>query len=166
MANYALIENNVICELHETLPINWRHISGLHLSEHNIEYLKSVGWYKIIKQIVPYDPETEHISDYEYRLENNEVFEYPIISAGAQRNINSPIEITQETFDYILFKIRERRNELLSATDYIELPSIKQIKGEEFVNNYLSYRQELRELPNKILNNEVDINNIVWPVKP
>lgn len=166
MANYALIENNQIIELHEKLPNNWRHVSGLHLSENNTEYLKSLGWYKITKQYVNYDPNIEKISEYEYKLENDTVFGYPVIGSVEGIITNSTIQITQETFDYMLFKVREKRNELLAMTDYIELPSIKQIKGEEFVNKYLSYRQELRELPNKVLNNEIDINNIVWPSKP
>ena len=49
MANFVLIENNIIIEKHDLLPKNWKHISGLHLAENDEEFLNSLGWYTVNK---------------------------------------------------------------------------------------------------------------------
>lgn len=79
MANYVYIENNNIQEYHDLLPKNWRNISGFYLLENDQNYLKSLGWYKVIKNQEIYDPSFQKITRYDYSFTGNEVYETPII---------------------------------------------------------------------------------------
>lgn len=62
---YALVENNQITNVVESLPVSWKHISGLNLITDNLA-LKNLGWYEVILDEPNYDLETETISGYEY----------------------------------------------------------------------------------------------------
>lgn len=77
MANYVFIENNIIKEYYDLLPKNWRHISGFNLIKDE-EYLKSLGWYKVINNNIDYDPSYKKIINYEYIFENDKVYQNPL----------------------------------------------------------------------------------------
>ena len=55
-------------------------------------------------------------------------------------------------------KIRSQRNYLLSQTDWIFAPDVNIINKDQ----WLSYRQELRDIPQTFSNPE----DVVWPTKP
>jgi hypothetical protein len=84
MAKYAYIENNprsggvIIKEYYDFLPQNWKNISGLNNIKDE-EYLKNIGWYKIIKNEINYDDSCERIISYNYIFENNNVYEIPVL---------------------------------------------------------------------------------------
>ena len=56
----------------------------------------------------------------------------------------------------LLENLRQRRNQLLTETDYLALAD------STLTDEMRSYRQALRDLPA----NTVDLANPVWPVKP
>ena len=59
-------------------------------------------------------------------------------------------------------ELRAERDRRLAATDYLFMPDINiQRKNEN--GPVLSYRQALRDLP---ANPDLDLDNVVWPVKP
>ena len=58
-------------------------------------------------------------------------------------------------------KLRTERNNLISETDYLILPDYT-ISSEEKKQEWLNYRQTLRDLPS----NTTDPENPVWPTKP
>lgn len=60
-----------------------------------------------------------------------------------------------------LFHVRSIRNQLLLTTDYVELPSIRETKSEEWKAAWDSYRQQLRDITDTD-----DIFNIKWPLSP
>ena len=78
MANYAYVQNNIPIEFYDLLPRCWKNISGLNNIKDE-EYLKSIGWYKIIKNEINYDDSRERIISYNYIFENNNVYEIPIL---------------------------------------------------------------------------------------
>jgi len=62
---YALVENNQIIQVVESLPTGWRNISGLNLIT-DILTLKNLGWHQVIFDEPIYNIETETIFGYEY----------------------------------------------------------------------------------------------------
>ena len=78
MANYAYVQNNVPIEFYDLLPKSWKNVSGLNNIKDE-EYLKSIGWYKIIKNEINYDNSCERIISYNYTFENNNVYETPLL---------------------------------------------------------------------------------------
>jgi hypothetical protein len=57
-------------------------------------------------------------------------------------------------------ELRKERNRRLAETDWVVLPDVQM--DEVTKNQWLSYRQALRDLPNTISN----IDNVVWPQSP
>ena len=57
--------------------------------------------------------------------------------------------------------LRQERNKLLAETDYLALTDYT-ISSEEKKQEWLTYRQALRDLPS----NTTDPENPVWPTKP
>ena len=73
----------------------------------------------------------------------------------------SPIPLTYEQ-KYALFIVeRDRR---LVATDYTQLPDVIALHDSAWLQGWVDYRQELRDLP--ALVNPSNIDNIPWPVPP
>jgi len=61
--------------------------------------------------------------------------------------------------DRDLFELRNKRNRLLSETDYLGL------SDNTLASNMKTYRQELRDLPSG-LDTVEKVANVTWPTKP
>lgn len=59
-------------------------------------------------------------------------------------------------------KMREKRNQLLTDSDYVLLGDVWSTLSPKQQNDFLQYRKELRDLPSTI----TDINNVIYPEKP
>jgi hypothetical protein len=66
-------------------------------------------------------------------------------------------------FDRAMNDLRSKRNSLLSATDYTQLPDVGFNAAEK--NAYMIYRQALRDMTNNIETAE-QAKSIVFPPKP
>ena len=62
-------------------------------------------------------------------------------------------------FDRAIEDLRQKRNRLLSATDFYGLQDVTMSE------DMTTYRQELRDLPNGLTTVE-EVNNVTWPTKP
>ena len=62
-------------------------------------------------------------------------------------------------FDRSIANLRQRRNSLLSATDFYALSDVTM--SEEMT----TYRQDLRDLPSGLTTVE-EVNTVTWPTKP
>ena len=62
-------------------------------------------------------------------------------------------------FDRAIADLRDKRNRLLSATDFYGLQDVTMSE------DMTTYRQELRDLPNGLTTVE-EVNNVTWPTKP
>lgn len=75
-----------------------------------------------------------------------------------------PAEFTVEKLDLgiepILTEIREKRNQLLTACDWTQLPDSP--LSAEKREQWAAYRQQLRDLPSTA----DEAGNVVWPEKP
>jgi len=75
MAEWALVENGQIIELHDLLPKNWRNHSGLDKSFDNLPFLNSLGWYRVEKQFQDYDRSLYKEEGFQYEIQHNKVIE-------------------------------------------------------------------------------------------
>lgn len=159
MAEWAHVEDGVIKELHDQLPVAWRNISGLNLSSGDTDFLATLGWIPVTKQYQDYDTITFKISGYNYQYIDGKVLETlqlaeipPNETVDVQRNIRRMMEI------------RKKRNDLLAQSDWTQLQDVQSILSEEQKYRWKKYRQDLRDLPAKYS----DINNkpfnVEWPV--
>jgi len=84
------------------------------------------------------------------------------VQTGEQRVVSltpeeiAAIQASQPTAAELMEQLRQRRNQLLTETDYLALAD------STLTDEMRSYRQALRDLPA----NTVDPANPVWPVKP
>jgi len=62
-------------------------------------------------------------------------------------------------FDRAITDLRQKRNALLSSTDFYGLSDVT------MSNDMKTYRQNLRDLTNGLSTVE-DVNNVTWPTKP
>lgn len=159
MANFVLIENNQITEKHDLLPINWRHVSGLSKLKDDESLLNSLGWYTVIKNNVSYDNTTHYIKSYEYSFENNRVYETPILQ------ISDPVP-EEVLFSLQLENIRSKRDKLLIETDWTQLADVQAIHNNDWKTSWANYRQQLRDLPNLCITGQINIYEVIWPIKP
>jgi hypothetical protein len=158
MANWAYIENNNIVETVDVLPKNWRNISNLNALENDVDFLKNLGWYPVIHNQVDYDPSTQTLKNKNITFNGQVVKE--ILFA----------EDIDKTFLYEDFmqKLKNTRDELLKKTDFMLLPDIINIKGNQWLQDMSMYRQQLRDLPNLYTdsNTYYDIRGVQWPQMP
>ena len=163
MSNWALVEDNQITGRYDLLPKSWRNISGLDLSKDNLPFLKSLGWYPVTKQNLPYDDSIYYISGYDYQLREDDVLEIPVLSEKA----------TQPAPDYSTLKnefiteLRKQRNQKLIESDWTQLLDIQSLFNEETKNKWIVYRQLLRDITQAYFENDiVHIGQVNWPEIP
>ena len=66
-------------------------------------------------------------------------------------------------FDRAMADLRQRRNALLSASDWTQLPDTTLTTAEK--TSWMNYRSELRNITNGLTTVE-DVNGVSFPVKP
>ena len=162
MANFALVENEIILERHDLLPKSWRHVSGLNLLYNDEPTLNSLGWYTVVKVPVYYDPSLKYVSEYEYSFVDNKVYETPIL-----KDVTSePEQTSEEVFNILLEELRIKRDQLLTETDWTQLADVQAIHSNDWKTSWANYRQSLRDLPNLCISGEINIYEVNWPIKP
>lgn len=166
MTVYVVVENQQITEIHYSLPLIWRNVSGFNLIGDDPETLKSYGWY-IVDVVTPeYDTETQvlgPIGDPVYDSENDTVTATYIIN-------DIPKEDATELQRRFLILVRDTRNYLISQSDWTMLADIVKIKSPEWVTAWENYRQNLRDYPDQFSFGPDDLppnfDGLVWPAKP
>lgn len=161
MAEWVYVENNQIKEYHSSLPKSWRNISGL--DKANVNYLTTLGWFKIEKNHDLFDEKTHKSDGYEYQIFDDRVVEtIKIVPLSTQEILLNDARKREEFFEYL----RGERNRRLSESDWTQLADV--YRSQEWKNNWEDYRQQLRDLPSLYQENntDVDFNSIAWPTKP
>ena len=159
MANYALIENNQLVGLYDSLPETWKNISNLHVLSDEEVY--PFGWRKIIKPGPEYDPATQYIGTIDYYVLGDNVYErYQILE------ILKPHQPSAEEIAYQVFMQWE------------EVRKLRDVKMNDFQWRYSRYDRQLRmglptsdniESMDSYMQALADITaqedpyNIVWP---
>jgi len=92
-----------------------------------------------------------------YKLVNGERIQLTV-EEEAQRD-QEEADWEAGAFDRAIADLRQRRNALLSATDFYALSDVT------MSDDMTTYRQNLRDLTNG-LSTVDDVNNVTWPTKP
>ena len=153
MAKWALVENNVVLEHHDQLPRNWKNHSGLYLSENNIEFLNSIGWYEVEYEEVEFNPDNFRVNGHTFTFNGTKVIAHAqlheITEEERQASIPQPVDM------------RAERNQKLQESDWTMYPDVIEKYGQEWYVKWKTYRQALRDLP------QVYPNGIYfWPELP
>lgn len=167
MANWAYIENGEVAELYYDIPQNWRNISNFFALENDLVALRSLGWYPVKNTTSPLLDDQEYgATTYVLNKRTNVVIENTTVVDKVQKDADT---IFNEHKQYFMQELRSQRNRLLSESDWSQLPDIQNIKSEEWKNTWLTYRQELRNLPefyDLSYDITMKIENINFPIKP
>jgi hypothetical protein len=164
MANFVFIEDNNIVEFHDSLPKNWRNTSRLDLLKDHEELLNQKGWYTVRKVEIAYNHQTHYLDGYVYNIEDNQVFEIPILKEIIYSTV--PDEQEEIRFNIELSNIRNVRDQLLRESDWTQMADVQQLRSQEWKDNWANYRQELRDVPNKCISGEINIYMVNWPTIP
>jgi hypothetical protein len=159
MAEWAYVENNEIVELHDLLPVSWRNISGLRNAADNIEFLNSVGWYRVVKDNSEHDTILFAVDTYTYDFIDNNVCETKILKQAFV-----PANNFQQLKLEFMHRLREKRNNILALSDYTQLEDVQQALSSNERYSWKVYRQSLRDLPALYAdNNELEVDSVIWP---
>lgn len=159
MAEWVYVEDNIIKEYHDLLPENWRNVSGLNLSKNDLPFLKSLGWFPVVKEYQSYDENYFRVDGYNYTIRENDVAESLILKEIEVPNLG--LHFYKISF---LTQLREERDRRLRNCDWTQLTDMQNKLSEEDKIKWLTYRQALRDLPELYLNDETtDINLVIWP---
>lgn len=161
MTIWAHVENNEVTGVYDILPNNWRNISGLNLSINDTEYLNSVGWFRIIVENQTFDIENYKIKRWNYSFENNSVVATPVIVEITEEERQAAIQSQISQQNHFIEEQRKQRNIKLQESDWVMFPDIIELKGQEWYNNWKTYRQLLRDLPQTYPD-----GNYNWPEIP
>lgn len=149
---YALVKNREILEGPRTLPENWENVSRLDLLPN--ESLAEIGWYPVVTDSIPlYNKATQYLVTH-YAIEESQVRESFEI-------VNYTSEEIQESIDTAWVQLRTERDRFLTESDWVELPSVRKNRSEEWATEWDQYRQALRDITDN-----ASITSVIWPKKP
>ena len=160
MANWAYVNDNKIIELCDFLPSNWKNVSGLNLSYDNLPFLKSLGWYPVVKQNDSYDDVNYFINSYDYEIRENDVYATYILSEKPYEPRPSQDDLKIKFME----ELRKERNKKLLESDWTQLVDI-QVKFDNTTKlNWIQYRQRLRDITDVYNSVDIfDLNQVQWP---
>jgi hypothetical protein len=126
MANYAFVENNKVVGVYDLLPKNWKNVSNFYLLSD--EELAIFNWYRLIKVVPEYTPETQRLGNPTHEFNNGlayEIFpvldiEIPIIQESVKyQPTEQDIEYQRQlAIDNEWIKIRQTRDELMKNFEW------------------------------------------------
>lgn len=168
MANFAYIENNQIQEVYDLLPNNWRNFSNFFALENDLEYLKTLSWYKIQKIIPDYNPQTQKLDHARRWFENDTVYETEEVIDLEVEPIPEPLteeqltEIKQNQVIAAWNDIRIHRDALMNSFDWRYSRYNRELRlsisPTDNINDLDKYMQDLANITK-----QQDPFNIMWP---
>ena len=138
-----------------TLPKSWENVTGLHLSNGDDAYLKTLGWLPLIETNVA--PSA------------NQTFDTDVVTVEEDRVllIHRARDMTaQEIADRDeshMAHLREERNQKLVGSDWTQAPDHSSPLADAKKAEWATYRQSLRDLPATV---DVSLWSDVWPTEP
>lgn len=163
MANYAIVKDGAIIELQDYVPVNWNNITNFIVYENDEAQLKQFGWYKIVKRVPQFNSYTQRLSAPRHSIENDVVYEdYDVTQV-----ISSNQEHYNEVQNNVLNQVRKARDKLLANSDWTQAVDIQQSKSPEWIDAWKTYRQNLRDLPQKLIQEPKNhIQQVYFPKPP
>ena len=152
---YAHVKEDGSVDYLGTLPKKWGNVSGLHLSNGDDAYLKTIGWLPLVETNV-----TPGV---------NQTFDTDVITAEEDRvtlvhrvKDMTTEEITQRGEGY-MEDLRAQRNEKLVASDWTQASDHSSPLADAKKAEWATHRQSLRDLPATA---DMSAWPDVWPTEP
>lgn len=139
-----------------TLPKKWGNVSGLHLSDGDDVYLKTLGWLPLVETNVT--PTT------------NQTFDTDVVTVEADRVtlVHRVSDMTSEERtqrdESHMSSLREQRNQKLLDSDWTQAPDHSSPLSNAKKTKWATYRQSLRNLPATA--DMTKWPGITWPTEP
>lgn len=160
---YAYVQDNKVVSVYSTLPLTWNNISAFDKLEGNLETLRAYGFYPIVEGEYNYNPLTQRLSGPTYIVNDFQVFESYTVA-------DIPTEALDTVKENYLKSIRSQRDSLLLQSDWALMPDVVALHDEQWVSDWTSYRQNLRNFPQQFENSNLaflpKIQSIEWPTVP
>ena len=138
-----------------TLPKSWENVTGLHLSNGDDAYLKTLGWLPLIETNVAPSANQTFDTDVGTVEEDRVLLTHRVRDMTAQ-------EIADRD-EGLMAMLREERDQKLLDSDWTQAPDhsspLSDVKKEEWT----TYRQSLRNLPATV---DMSLWPDVWPTEP
>ena len=138
-----------------TLPKSWENVTGLHLSNGDDAYLKTLGWLPLIETNVAPSANQTFDTDVVTVEEDRVLLTHRVRYMTAQ-------EIADRD-EGLMAMLREERDQKLLDSDWTQAPDhsspLSDVKKEEWT----TYRQSLRNLPATV---DMSLWPDVWPTEP
>ena len=138
-----------------TLPKSWENVPGLHLSNGDDAYLKTLGWLPLIETNVAPSANQTFDTDVVTVEEDRVLLTHRVRDMTAQ-------EIADRD-EGLMAMLREERDQKLLDSDWTQAPDhsspLSDVKKEEWT----TYRQSLRNLPATV---DMSLWPDVWPTEP
>ena len=168
---WAYVEGDSIVEEHFKLPLYWKNYSNFFALESDVDYLKSIGWYRLTENAAPItNDQLEYHGEPEYQILHDEGVVIKTKPVLIKDNPPAPDQPNQQAREYFMSRLRAERNRLLRETDWTQMLDVQFYQSEEWVNVWRDYRQSLRDLPELYeshpLSEIVDYSSIQWPPAP
>lgn len=163
MSKYAFVENDTIVSVHDVLPTNWRNISNFNALTDDVDYLNSLGWYVIGRDLTPYDESVQFVSAVNYQYLNNRVVEINTISArpGSQPLTEEELaRISQEKWNEVRIIRDQKMKEFEWRYVRYERERRLGLPTTDNLTRMDTYMQRLADLPNAFPRPE----DVIWPV--
>jgi len=155
---YCYIKDGIISPP-QSLPGWWRDPNTgaiYNLKIYDLEQLNELGWYKYI--IIGENPEKVLVTTTK-EISGNYVIENFITRDFTDEELT---DLETARINDLWFEIRDKRDELLVNSDIHVVADKWEVMTSEQKQEWTTYRQALRDLPQNFLNPE----DVVWPVSP
>jgi len=162
MAKYVLIIDNKIIETYDSIPNNWKNISGFNLMT-KVE-LQQHGFYEVQESNIVYNPIKHNLIENEIKLSTDGL---PYVHFVVENKMNDE-EYETFLFEESLSILKNIRNSYLNSSDWALAPDVVELKGQEWKNSWTNYRQQLRDLTESFKQNRNNFNphEVILPTKP
>ena len=138
-----------------TLPKSWGNVTGLHLSEGDDVYLKTIGWLPLVETNVT--------------LGANQMFDTDVVTVEEDRVllVHRAKDMTaQEIADRDegrMINLREGRDQKLLDSDWTQAADHSSPLADAKKAEWTTYRQSLRNLPATA---DISLWRDIWPTEP
>ena len=152
---YAHVTEDGRVDYMGTLPKSWNNVTGLHLSEGDDAYLKTIGWLPLIETNVT--PSANQMFDTDVVT----VEEDRVLLTHRARDMTAQ-EIADRD-ESNMDNLREERDQKLIDSDWTQAPDHSSPLADVKKVEWTTYRQSLRNLPATA---DISLWPDVWPTEP
>ena len=138
-----------------TLPKSWENVTGLHLSNGDDAYLKTLGWLPLIETNVAPSANQTFDTDVVTVEEDRVLLTHRVRDMTAQ-------EIADRD-EGLMAMLREERDQKLLDSDWTQAPDHSSPLTDTKKAEWTTYRQSLRNLPATV---DISLWPDVWPTEP